>query len=378
MNLFDKPRGVQTRWASFENQTAERNRGGLENKGGKGHPSDRLAAGGTVSLLDVAGSGTIRRIWMTISDRSADMLRSLRVDMFWDNATQPAVSCPLGDFFGVGLGQRVRFESGLFSDPEGRSFNCFVPMPFREAARLTLTNESSQDLPNLFYDVDFELNVEHTPEALYFHTHWHRESPNELGREFVILPQVRGSGRFLGCNIGVITDAIYEDNWWGEGEVKIWLGTDEHPTLCGTGTEDYIGTAWGQGTYAHRSQGCLVADRENGLWAFYRYHLDDAVYFDGGCKVAIQTIGGGIISKVIELQKKGAALIPVTIYPKGVPPPILLLDLPQPVDLKAMACRTNGVISGGRMIGRPPPTSILIRQRVFSRTSRRWSYARPD
>jgi hypothetical protein len=146
---------------------------------------------------------------------------------------------------------------------------------------------------------------------------------------------VRGHGRFLGCNIGVITDPVYEDSWWGEGEVKIWLGNDQHPTLCGTGTEDYIGTAWGQGVYAHRSQGCPLADKERRHWAFYRYHVDDPVYFDGGCKVAIQTIGGAKKPKAIELKKKGAALIPVSIASGTMVPQMQLLDLPQPVDLEA-------------------------------------------
>jgi len=337
MNLFVKPRGVQTRWASFENPTAGRNCAAFKNKGAKGHPSDTLAAGTARTLLDVSGSGVIRRIWMTIRDRSPEMLRGIRLDMFWENAEQPAVSCPLGDFFGMGIGRRMRFESGLFSDPEGRSFNCFIPMPFRKSARITITNESGRDLTSLFYDVDFELNVEHTAETLYFHTHWRRESPNELGREFFILPTVRGNGRFLGCNIGLITDPIYEDTWWGEGEVKIWLGDDENPTLCGTGAEDYIGTAWGQGTFAHKSQGCLLADRENRLWAFYRYHLDDPVYFDGACKVAIQTMGGGEKDKVIEVRRKGARLIPASYY-SGVPmsDPVLFFDLPQPLDLSEL------------------------------------------
>jgi hypothetical protein len=208
-------------------------------------------------------------------------------------------------------------------------------MPFRKSARVTLTNETGRDLLHLFYDIDFEVNVEHSAETLYFHTHWRRESPNQLGREYSILPHVRGNGRFLGCNLGVITDPVYGDAWWGEGEVKVWFGDDENPTLCGTGTEDYIGTAWGQGAYAHRAQGCLVADREKGYWAFYRFHLDDPVYFDGGCKVAIQTIGGCEKSKVIELKKSGSPLIPVAIGMGTMAPQVLLLDLPQPVDLEA-------------------------------------------
>lgn len=63
----------------------------------------------------------------------------------------PAISAPLGDFFAVSLGRRTSFECELFSDPEGRSFDCFIPMPFRTGARITLTNESESDLSYLFY-----------------------------------------------------------------------------------------------------------------------------------------------------------------------------------------------------------------------------------
>ena len=76
--------------------------------------------------------------------------------MFWDNAGVPAVDVPFGDFFGVGLGKTVAFQSALFSNPEGRSFNCNIPMPFRKsAAKIVITNQGEIDLPLLFFDVDF-------------------------------------------------------------------------------------------------------------------------------------------------------------------------------------------------------------------------------
>jgi Protein of unknown function (DUF2961) len=334
-NLYEKPAGVTTRWASFENPTAALGEGGRENREAKGHAFDCLEPGETKTLLDINGSGTITRLWMTVSDRSPEMLRSLRINMFWDNADTPAVSVPLGDFFGIGLGRTVAFECALFSNPEGRSFNAFVPMPFRKNAKVTITNHSEKRLSHVFYDIDLLLGVTHTPEMRYFHAHFRRESPNALGENFTILPSVTGSGRFLGCNIGVIADPRYEDTWWGEGEVKIWLGDDQYPTLCGTGTEDYIGTAWGQGAYAQSTQGCPIADNENKQWAFYRYHLPDPVYFDDGCKVAIQTIGGASKAQVIDLQDSGVPLVPITID-AGEQGFIKLLDLPhQPIDLSA-------------------------------------------
>jgi hypothetical protein len=335
MNLFEKPAGIQTRWASFENPGAEMGKAGLENKGHKGHAFDRLPAGKQVDLLNFKGTGIINRIWLTISGQTPEMLRSLRIDMYWDNAKNPAVSAPLGDFFGLAHGRRKAFENALFSDPEGRSFNCCIPMPFRTAARITLTNESKLDLIHLFYDVNFLAGVEHTPETRYFHTHWRRESPNALGKDFAILPKISGNGRFLGCNIGVKADAAYGGAWWGEGEVKIWFGDDADATLCGTGAEDYIGTAWGQGVFSNRTQGCLVSNEKKREWAFYRYHIDDPVYFDNGCRVAIQTIGGADKTTVIELQKKGVRLDPVSIDPKHRKSFEKLLEMPQPINLEA-------------------------------------------
>jgi len=322
--LFRRPNRVQTRWASFENSGATRGTGGQANKGAKGRPSQSIAAGETVALLDVEGSGLIHRIWLTIGERSPEMLRSVRIDMYWDGAGTPAVSAPLGDFFGVAHGRRVAFESELFSDPEGRSFNSFIPMPFRTGARITVTNESNVALSHLFYDVNFSIEVEHCDDVLYFHAHWRRENPNELGRDYTILPSIQGSGRFLGSNIGVITAPIYGRSWWGEGEVKVWLdGDGEFPTLCGTGTEDYIGSAWAQGVFTHRTQGCTVADAEKGLNAFYRYHTVDPIYFSEECRVTIQTMGGDAESAVEKLQQAGAPLVAVSISVGGQLTPLL-------------------------------------------------------
>jgi len=321
----------QTKWFSFENISGEKGAGGQENKGAKGHAFDEIPAGESVDLVDLEGSGTVRRIWMTFSDRSPEMLRSLKIEMFWDNSDKPAVSAPIGDFFGVGLGRRAPFESALFSDPEGRSFNCAIPMPFRQHARIRLTNESDKKLDALFFDVNI-LMEPHGEDMLYFHAFWSRSLETELEQDFEILPKIEGKGKFLGANIGVSTHPMYEDTWWGEGEVKVYLdGDEEFPSLVGSGTEDYVGTAYGQGAFAHQYQGAPIADREKGLFAFYRYHIPDPVYFYDDIRVTIQQIGGAPRERVKNLLANGAVLKPISIdHAEGF---TKLLDLPQPIDL---------------------------------------------
>jgi hypothetical protein len=328
--LYQFPRNAGTRWVSFENSTGEKGEGGKENKQAKGHAWDNIMPGESKVIFDIKDAGIIKRIWMTVSDRSPVMLRSLRIDMYWDNASRPAVSAPLGDFFGIGLGKMAPFQNALFSDPEGKSFNCYIPMPFRRHAKIVITNESGKK-ETLFYDIDY-LKIKRLPKGtLYFHAYWSDNSRTTLGEDFTVLPQVTGKGRFLGGNFGIIADTSYEKSWWGEGEMKIYLdGDSAYPTLVGTGTEDYLGSGWGLGTFVNQYTGCLIADPANRQWAFYRYHIPDPVYFKSDCRVAIQQMGGDGRDKVSALYRKGAKLIPVTITAPDYSKQWSLLDMAHP------------------------------------------------
>lgn len=100
--------------------------------------------------------------------------------------------------------------------------------------------------------------------------------------------------------VGVRT--IDSGNWYGEGEVKIYTdGDDVFPTICGTGLEDYVGTAWGMGIHSGPYAGAPLivpdpADRKPDdfipeLVGFYRWHLADPIMFERELKVTIQQIG---------------------------------------------------------------------------------------
>src|SRR5210317_1129315 len=71
---------LEPRWSSFENINAGKGAGGQENNGAKGHPFDHINAGESITLLDVKGQGMINRMWITIQDRSPEMLRSLKLE----------------------------------------------------------------------------------------------------------------------------------------------------------------------------------------------------------------------------------------------------------------------------------------------------------
>ena len=315
--LYQVPAGAHSRVSSFENLNGLKGQGGKSNATAKGHAFEDLKAGETKTLLDVATAGIVQRIWMTISDRSPFMMRSLRLRMYWDGNSKAAVDVPFGDFFVAPAGLKT-FQSALFSSPEGRSFVCTIPMPFRKGARITLTNEAGKDLELLFFDVDFITRATPSPEDLYFHACWTRTARAPVGEDAVLLPKVVGKGRFLGVSVGINLNPAYGRSWWGEGEVKAWLdGDGKYPTINGTGAEDYIGTGWGTGVFANQYTGCLVADDSvQKQFAFYRFHIPDAIYFNNDCRVAIQQIGGYSAKDVFAMAGHGVDLKPVSVGSK--------------------------------------------------------------
>ena len=85
----------------------------------------RLPAGETLTLLEDSGPGIITHIWITLTSDSPDNLKALVLRMYWDGETSPSVEAPLGDFFGLGLGEYFLFHSIPLAVGPDRALNCF-------------------------------------------------------------------------------------------------------------------------------------------------------------------------------------------------------------------------------------------------------------
>jgi hypothetical protein len=181
-------------------------------------------------------------------------------------------------------------------------------MPFRKNAKIVLINESNVN-NGVYYEVDATLGDKHDKQTLYFHSYWRRENPTTLRQDMTILPEINGKGRFLGCNIGVRQNPCCTNFWWGEGEVKVYLdGDTEYPTLCGTGTEDYIGSGYGQKLYNHLYQGDQYISEKKDVYGFYRLHVPDPIYFYKDIRVTIQVMGGPGYMSMLESMDKNPGL----------------------------------------------------------------------
>jgi hypothetical protein len=305
--------GLYSRSLSQENPTGAKGAGGQTGQTRKGAPCiTPLRAGETVTLADIDGPGCIRHIWLTTPPGNPQHDRNLIVRCYWDDQASPSVECPLGDFFGMAHGRRRPFTSALTSMPEGRGLSCYYAMPFLKRARITLENDAGEDVPFLFYQINYTQG-DHLDEQIgYFHAQFRRENPTMLRQDYVVLDGVQGRGRFLGCIIGIRT---LDAHWWGEGEFKFYLdGDTDYPTICGTGAEDYACSAWGLGIHHTPYHGCPLyahqhaegPDRDrDALVSYYRWHVLDPMYFHSDIKITAQQIGGASVAQVRDRIENG-------------------------------------------------------------------------
>lgn len=286
-------KNLQSRSASAENLQAKVGGGGVINNGRKGSPCIwPLKAGNTYVLLDTVGMGMIRHIWCTIPPGNIMHMRNIILRMYWDDQEQPSVEVPLGDFFGAAHGRQRNIVTEYISMQDGKGFNCWIPMPFKKRAVITVENDSDTDVAMFFYQIDFTLGDEISDDAGYFHAQFRRMNPCPIKTDYTLIDGISGKGKFMGAVIGV--RSLYSKGWWGEGEVKFFIDDDDkYPTICGTGTEDYMGSAWGLGEIVTPYQGCPLSDNTNGLYSIYRFHIKDPIYFQKRIKVTLQQIGFG-------------------------------------------------------------------------------------
>ena len=272
----------------------------------KGRPCLRDVEPGAVEpLAEIDGPGVIRHIWITVPDRTDagdHVLRDVVLRCFWDDETEPSVEVPLGDFFCCGFGRRARVNSiPIVVAPSG-GMNSYWPMPFQSAARIEIENQHDGPIPAFFFQIDYGLGTV-ANDVAYFHASWRRENPSVPATDITIADDIAGRGHFVGAYLAW---SALADHWWGEGEMKAYIdGDEEYPTICGTGTEDYVGGAWcfippgadEPARYSTPFLGYPTFDPGAGSQGrpprhgLYRWHLPDPIRFTEDLRVTIQQIG---------------------------------------------------------------------------------------
>lgn len=294
----------------------------------------QVGPGATATLGEAEGAGCVKHIWITLMSLPAQPheLSTTVLRMFWDGEESPSVEVPVGDFFGLGFGRRRNFSSlPLQASPQdGKSLNCWFPMPFARGARFEVENQSEHPLI-FYYYIDWEAYADLDPELGRFHAWWNRRNPTRglaadrgwsradyrldekrpVGAGFGFpgpwtepnldahdnyrILETEGDGQYVGCVLNIDVFERQVNDWYGEGDDMIFIdGEAWPPTLHGTGTEDYFNTAFCPTQEFSAPYHGITLYSGNPSWpwggknSMYRFHVEDPIRFESSIRVTIE------------------------------------------------------------------------------------------
>jgi len=200
-------------------------------------PAETLEiAPGEEASMALEGPSAICRLEGRLkADDPVQALRSTVLIMEFDG--EQTVWCPLGDFFGSGVG--INPYTGWYRQVEkDGTLRCWWIMPFRESCTLTVKNMGDQTVRLL----DGSLATcpwNWDDRSMHFHANWRqqRHIPTNPPVDWNYL-KAKGKGVFVGDTLAVLNRS---QRWWGEGDEKIFVDGESFPSHFGTGTEDYYG-----------------------------------------------------------------------------------------------------------------------------------------
>jgi hypothetical protein len=248
--------------------------------------------GSLVDATELTGPGAITALKIKLPfpadiDAQRTFLRQFTIQMFWDDAAQPAVWAPLGDFFACAAGAiPVRsLPTGLLKDG---TFYCYWYMPFASKARIALGNDSTAP-------VEAQVEITHAPldrpivGLARFHAKWHRDAflPIRPDRQpdWTML-QTSGPGRYVGVVLNVWNP---RGGWWGEGDEKFFVDGEKFPSTFGTGSEDFFGYAWSSPkTFQRPFHDQPVNENNAGQVSVDRWEIAESVPFQNSFEGCIE------------------------------------------------------------------------------------------
>jgi hypothetical protein len=199
--------------------------------------------------------GVIERVVVEIqkapSEREAlaEMLRSTWLECDFDDKS--CVRAPIGHFFGLGecappVGDRMR--TAVRREDGSLLLECRFAMPFTQGAQIRVTDRGAVSVSAVRGVVSLAVVVRDRLESdpstpRLFHAMF-REVRDVSNRSIcdLAIARIEGEGEWIGTTLAILSPHAY---WFGEGDEKVFVDDDPMQRQLGTGTEDFIGCAWG-------------------------------------------------------------------------------------------------------------------------------------
>lgn len=215
------------------------------------------------SLVLPSGTAAVRELSVKLASyKNPNVTRQVVLKMEFDG--KETVWCPIGDFFGSGIGLNP-VQGWYRTVAEDGTMTCRWVMPYQTGGKVSLINLSGES-------VDAQLQVKTgdwtwDDRSMYFHAAWRGQYPVPTHpRSDWNYVTLKGKGVYVGDTLTVMNPVT---KWWGEGDERIWVDGEDFPSIFGTGTEDYYAYSWGgknQDFYEHpfhAQPACNIYNRLN-------------------------------------------------------------------------------------------------------------------
>ncbi len=247
-----------------------------------------LAPGGSVTLFEAKRGGRVVGLRLRSAAALAGKDRAIVLKMYWDDDPNPAVVCPVGDFFGYAWGNPA-MRSLMVGTTDDTDY-VYFPMPFERSARIELVSERAAGAPISVQAEVVSANLPRRRDEGRFYALWRRESPTTQGKPFTYV-ETEGHGHLVGVTLQA-QGSIPGITPFFEGDDQAHI--DGELSIHGTGSEDFFNGGWydvpgrWEGRASYPLSGCLEYSRPQARSGGYRLFLTDAYAFHRSLKLDME------------------------------------------------------------------------------------------
>jgi hypothetical protein len=201
-----------------------------------------IEPGKSSKVFEASSGGRIIGIEISPADAFEGLVKNTDIKITWDNELNPAVYCPVADFFGYAYGS-TSMKSLLLGSSDNKVY-CYFPMPFDKSATIELIGRndySGSKLPVKVKVAIWNSPVKRNPESEgKFYAYWNKDSRVQPGVPH-LFADIKGKGHYVGT--------LLQAQGLKAGMTLFFEGDDSTSVdgtfrMHGTGSEDYFNGGW--------------------------------------------------------------------------------------------------------------------------------------
>ncbi len=182
------------------------------------------------TLFDIPGPAVIYALEIYLENP-----QNLRLEISWDNTSQPDVNTPLAPFFACADSDAPQSEvRGLWTGFLSGRYYCYLPMPFHKRAKILISSQKGRKIL-VMARLQYKSELIDAEDGRLCARRYDF-APPAPGRNYTVLDTKAG-----GSLIGLVMDR--PGNM--EGDDYFFVDGEKQPSIHGTGTEDFFNFAWG-------------------------------------------------------------------------------------------------------------------------------------